>query len=425
MIAVMLGITPLIASCGAGTASWREPGDAQRDQAPNITITQPADNAADVPTSTEIEYTASDATESSVELFQLPPAAADASAPASAAPSAGASATPSAGQVAVPGTLRADGSSWVAAKQLKYSTRYTAKVTATVKGKKQSKAITFTTMAKPSSTLRVSSVIGDDQVVGVGMPVIIKLGGDVPKDQRAAVQRRLFVTAEPAQEGIWHWFNGHEVHFRPREYWQANTKLSFRAALGGLPLGNDRYGANDITVSAKIGPQLIMAIDNRTKQMTVTENGTVLKTIPVSLGKPSSPSASGHLVIMAKNQEEWFDSSTYGVPADSTDGYRTLVQFTQRLTWDGEYIHAAPWSVGDQGRRNVSHGCTNISGPDAEWLFGITHIGDPVTITHTEEHVTWGNGYTDWDISYAEYAKGSALPPPSQSASASPLPSQS
>jgi lipoprotein-anchoring transpeptidase ErfK/SrfK len=158
--------------------------------------------------------------------------------------------------------------------------------------------------------------------------------------------------------------------------------------------------------------------------MTVTQDGAVLKTLPVSLGKPASPSSSGKLVVMVKMKEEWFDSSTYGVPADSKDGYRTLVHFTQRLTWDGQYIHAAPWSVADQGRRNVSHGCVNVSDADAEWLFGLTLLGDPVIVTGTEERVQWGNGWTDWEVDFDEYVRrgGTATATASGTPSASPSP---
>ena len=265
-------------------------------------------------------------------------------------------------------------------------------------------------MQKPASTVRVSSAVGDNQVVGVGMPLILTMNADVAKDQRADFQRRLFVATDPPQEGAWNWFNAHEVHFRPKEYWQDGTKISLRAGIGGLPLGNNRYGANDITVQAEVGQRLVITVENSTKQMTVAQDDKVLKTLPVSLGKPSSPSSSGNMIIMVKNTQEWFDSSTYGVPADSKDGYRTLVKFTERLTWSGEYIHAAPWSVGDQGHRNVSHGCVNISDADAEWLFGLTHLGDPVIIHGTETHLQWGNGYTDWDISFADYVKGGAVP---------------
>ena len=83
---------------------------------------------------------------------------------------------------------------------------------------------------------------------------------------------------------------------------------------------------------------------------------------------------------MIKNEWEWFDSTTFGIPSDSPGGYRTKVYWPERLTWDGQYIHAAPWSVADQGHRNVSHGCVNVSDDNAQWLFGITHLGHPVIV---------------------------------------------
>jgi lipoprotein-anchoring transpeptidase ErfK/SrfK len=400
-----LGSALLLAGCGGSDAAWHSAGDraASKDPAPDITVSQPANDATGVPTAVEIVYTTTgDGGQATVELT-----AADGT--------------------AVPGAPRPDGAAWLPAKQLKYDTRYTAKVSTTVKGKVQTETVAFTTMPRPAGLVRVSSVVGDDQVVGVGMPLILTLSADVAKAQRADVQRRLFVTADPPQEGAWNWFNAHEVHYRPKEYWKAGTKLSLRAALGGLPIGNNRYALNDLTVHAAIGKALIMKVDNGTKQMTVTEDGRVVRTIPVSLGKATSPSASGNMIVMIKSAEEWFDSSTYGVPADSKDGYKTLVKFVQRLTWDGEYIHAAPWSEADQGHRNVSHGCTNVSTVNAEWLFGVTHIGDPVIVTGTEEHLKWGNGYTDWDIPFEEYAKGGASPAPSApgSGSAGPSPTRS
>ena len=44
-----------------------------------------------------------------------------------------------------------------------------------------------------------------------------------------------------------------------------------------------------------------------------------------------------------------------------SEGYRTEIDYAQRITWSGEFIHAAPWSEGEQGQRNVSHGCVNVS----------------------------------------------------------------
>ena len=64
------------------------------------------------------------------------------------------------------------------------------------------------------------------------------------------------------------------------------------------------------------------------------------------------------------------------------------------------------------------------------WLWQLTHVGDPVIVKGTGSPLEWGNGYTDWDRSFDEYVKGSALPPPPPvagpaPASASPAPSPS
>jgi hypothetical protein len=156
-------------------------------------------------------------------------------------------------------------------------------------------------MDKPGQLVRVQAYNGDNTVYGVGMPIIVRFGTNVPQNARAAVQKRLFVKTDPPQEGVWHWISsnyhdpGSEVHFRPKVYWQPKTKISVRIATGGLPWGFDGiYGANDLTLDFSIADSFIMDVDNATKQMTVTQNGQVTQTIPVSLGKPSTPSSSGH-----------------------------------------------------------------------------------------------------------------------------------
>ncbi|NJC66468.1 L,D-transpeptidase family protein [Planosporangium flavigriseum] len=392
-VAVALAGLLTIAACGPGKSSpatkVRTPTPAaSTPAAPTAAISFPADGATDVPTSAEIAFRTENARSATVTL-----------ADATGAP--------------VEGAARPDNSAWMPNAQLKYSTRYTAKVSATgASGNETSKTVTFTTMDRPDNLISVRSQLGDDLVYGVGMPVVVNFGDDIPADQRANVEKRLFVASEPAQEGAWNWFNGHEVHFRPREYWQAGTKLSIRLATGGLPFGGGAYGATDVTVRTSIGDKFVMTVDNATKTMSVTRNDQEIKTMPVSLGKPSAPSSSGNMIVMVKNEWEWFDSSTYGVPVDSQDGYRTKVSWPQRLTWGGQYIHAAPWSVGDQGRRNVSHGCTNISMENAEWLWHQTHVGDPVIVKGTERGLDWGDGWTDWNVPWEEYLKGSALPRP-------------
>jgi lipoprotein-anchoring transpeptidase ErfK/SrfK len=363
----MLGGLAALTACGtSGGANWRNadgtaPAAAAAAAAPaGISVTAPANGATDIPTMADATGT----------------------------------------QVA--GALRADGTTWAPAAQLKYSTAYTA--TVTTPGAKEPTTVTFTTMAKPGKTISVSTPISDAKTYGVALPIVLTFGSDIPKERRAAVEKRLTVTSEPAQEGAWNWFDAREVHFRPKEYWQEGTKISVRAAIGGLPLSGTAYGAKDLTISATIGERIEMVTDNATHTMTVTKQGQVLRQIPISLGKASTPSSSGAMVVMEKNESEIFTST------DPNDPYRETVYWTQRLTISGQYIHAAPWSVDSQGKNNVSHGCTNMSNENAKWLWGITHVGDPVTVKGTPRPLDWGNGWTDWDRSFEDYRKGSALP---------------
>ncbi len=313
-------------------------------------------------------------------------------------------------QKPVTGGMRADGSAWVPDRPLKYRSTYTATVTATGDdGTTTNRTTTFSTMAKPGGS-RVGSglYLFDGVTYGVAMPVVVEFDEAVPQAARAQVERRLFVTSTPPQPGAWGWLSDRQVLYRGPAYWQRGTKLTVRTALEGLPIGA-RYGDADRRATGTIGDALIIEVDNGTKQMTVTKNGALLRTLPVSLGRPSMPSSSGTTVIMEKLEKTVFDTRSDPNPANR---YVTPVDFAQRLTWGGEYIHSAPWSVAQQGHTNVSHGCVNVSADNAAWLFSLTHVGDPVTIRGTERRLVPGNGWTAWDVSWPEYLKLSALPHP-------------
>jgi lipoprotein-anchoring transpeptidase ErfK/SrfK len=262
-------------------------------------------------------------------------------------------------------------------------------------------------MTSPQRETGTGLYLATGETYGVGMPVVVEFDPPVPRARRAGVQRRLFVRSDPPQPGVWRWYGGRQVLYRPPRHWLPGTTLSVRAALRGVPTGGDAFGDADRTARVRIGRAFRMDIDNRTKQMTVFTGDRLLRRMPVSLGKPSTPSSSGRLVVMGKEYVTVFDTRREG-----PQGYRIRVNYAQRITWRGEFIHAAPWSVGDQGHRNVSHGCVNISWSDAEWLFARTRIGDPVTVRGTGVPVEPGNGWTVWDLPWTQYVKGSALPVP-------------
>ena len=399
IIAVLAVVAALgLAGCGGSKpGSTRQGGSgggasqAQDDSKAVAKITEPAAGATDVPASTEISFSTEQATSSKFELKD-------------------ATGNPVRGALRnVSGTGEVGGkSSWVPRQALQYGTQYTATLTATDAGGKEATATSiFTTMAKPAKTVRVSSFLGDNAVVGVAMPLIVRFSRSIPEDRRADVQRRLFVTSSPRQVGIWHWVSPTEIRYRPKVYWRSGTKISYRLATGGLPMGDGYYGRSDITVVASVGPKVVLTVDNKSKMMTVTRDGKLLRKIPVSLGKAKTPSSSGTMVIIEKLRKTVFDTFAELGPEE---GYRTDIEYAQRLTWGGEYSHAAPWSEGVQGQTNVSHGCVNISMANAKWLFGITKMGDPVVVKGTGRELQNGNGWTDWNMTWSEYVGGSAIP---------------
>lgn len=302
---------------------------------------------------------------------------------------------------AIAGELRPDATSWVPAQPLEHGRTYTASVTAAGEmGESETKGTTFTTMSRPGGG-RVGSglYLFNGNTYGPAMPVVIEFESDIPAAARASVARRLFVRTEPAQPGRWHWHSARMVLYRAEKYWQPGTTITVRSGLSGHPIGN-RFGDVDRSATVKIANRtLVMEVDNATKQMTVTRDGQVIRTLPVSLGKEKTPSSSGHMVIMEKAEETVFDTRA----TDGPDGYRIDIQYAQRVTWGGEYIHSASWSVKDQGVRNVSHGCVNVAPDNARWLFEQTMVGDALIVKGTERKLQSGNGWTAWDIPWESY----------------------
>nr|WP_239090987.1 Ig-like domain-containing protein [Asanoa iriomotensis] len=328
---------------------------------------------------------------------------------------------------AVGGAMRDDNTSWVPGAPLKYDTDYTATVVATsTGGQAETKKISFSTRGKSGNDVGSGLYLFNGKTYGVAMPVVVEFTPGIAEKDRAAVEKRLFVKTDPPQPGVWSWVStGTQAYYRAPDYWRPGTTITVRAALEGIPLSNGRVGDQDRKASAKIGDKFEMKVDNKTKKMQVLKNDKLVKTFPVSLGKPSTPSSSGTLIVMDKQEHTVFDTFAELGPEE---GYRTDIDFAQRLTWGGEFIHSAPWSVADQGVRNVSHGCVNLAPDNASWLFGQTKVGDPITIKGTERKAEPGNGWTAWNQTWAQFVKGSALPVPANlrpattSAAATPTP---
>ncbi len=246
------------------------------------------------------------------------------------------------------------------------------------------------------------------ETVGVGMPVIVTF--DVPVTDRASIEKHMSVSASPQQAGSWHWLSSTEVHWRPKHYWQAGSHVSVDVDVNSIPAGAGVYGQESRHVDFNIGDANVYKVDAQSDQMRVFQNGSLLRTIPITTGKPGFTTRSGTKVIIEKFATKRMNSETIGIGKSSAEYYDLSdVQWAMRVTYSGEFLHAAPWSIADQGHANVSHGCTGLSPENAKWLYDMSRRGDVVEYTGTDRPMTLTNGYGDWNDSYAAWKSGSAL----------------
>ena len=310
----------------------------------------------------------------------------------------------------VPGKMSGDNMTWVAGALLEPGTAYTVTTVARRSdGADKTLRSTFQTVDLSLDQQTYPSVAPlDGETVGVGMPVIVSF--DVAVKDKATIEKHLKVTSTPKQPGAWHWISDHEVHWRPKSYWRAGTDVSVDVDINSVPAGAGIFGQEDRHVEFHVGSANIYKVNAQTHQMQVFSDGQLLRTIPITTGKPGFTTRSGVKVIIEKFREKRMNSETVGIAQNDPEYYDIDdVEYAMRVTYSGEFIHAAPWSVGSQGYANVSHGCTGMSTANAGWLYNITKRGDVVEYTGTDRAMESTNGYGDWNIPFPTYAEGSAL----------------
>ena len=113
--------------------------------------------------------------------------------------------------------------------------------------------------------------------------------------------------------------------------------------------------------------------------------------------------AGPHVVL---NKERWhsMSSASYGLSDPSNPFYYAPedVQYCTRITYSGEFLHAAPWNH-SLGRANLSHGCVNLGVADARWVFENFLLGDVVEVKHSPKPIPIWDGLGDWAVSFDKY----------------------
>ena len=192
------------------------------------------------------------------------------------------------------------------------------------------------------------------------------------------------ISSNPPVAGTFYWTTDTQVRWRPYNFWPAGTVVNI-----------DASGAKS---NFRVGDTLIATVDDKTHQMTITRNGVVVNTFPVSMGMPDGKheTKNGTYYVLEKFPTVVMDSSTYGVPVNSPYGYKLNVQWAVRIDNSGAFVHSAPWSVADQGKRNVTHGCINLGPDNAKWFYDNFGSGDPVIIKNSVGLYNNPDGADDW-----------------------------
>ncbi|WP_433167976.1 L,D-transpeptidase [Kribbella sp. CA-247076] len=309
---------------------------------------------------------------------------------------------------AVAGSFNADKNQWTSVPQLEPGAAYT--LTGSAEGTDGAVVpikSTFRTL-KATKNLKASVAPLNGETVGVAMPIQIYWNN--PVTDRAAVEKRLKVTTSVPVDGSWHWMSSKQVNYRPKNYWPAGTKVTVDIGTQGVNAGKGVWGSAGREISFSIGKSVVTKVDVKKHKMYVTINGKLARTIPITAGKSGFTTRSGAKVIMEKYPTKRMDARTVGIQPGDPEYYDIHdVKWAQRVTSSGEFMHGAPWSSGSQGTENVSHGCVGMSLANGQWYFQQTLRGAPVIVTGTTRTMEPGNGWTDWNMTWAAYKAGSAL----------------
>lgn len=314
--------------------------------------------------------------------------------------------TPAGGGAPVVGKISPDGSTWTTQEVLKFKTQYNYSFTVVdTAGKETKKTQTFTTVSAAYEA-DASIYPRNGTTAGSGQPIEINFSE--PVVDKVAMEKRVAITVSSGQPVAWHWYSDKKVRIRPEAFWASGTTVTVDMKLLGVDFGNNMIGNGDVVSTFTTGPQRIAVVDDTTKTMNVYSDGQLLHTAPVSLGGEDWLSPTGYAVILEQERKSNFNAGSIGLkPGDKGYYAPMVVDYANRLTWSGVYVHQALESAwGAIGRVNVSHGCVGLLPDDAAWFFNNMKTGDVVQILNTgAPAVEPLEGFGDWNIPWASYAQ--------------------
>jgi len=315
----------------------------------------------------------------------------------------------------VKGALSADHRSWSSAEVLGYDRSYRLQASAVdPAGAVTSSDTSFSTLKPANMTMPyIQTAAGGAVRPGVtfGVGQVVRVHFDEPIPDRKAAQAALSVQTVPAQLGAFSWLDDSNVYWRTKNYLKPGTRVTITAKVYGKDFGGSLYGQADVSTWFRVGAKHVSIADNRDKMIKVYANDKLIKTIPTSMGRDvripgdhgpiDLRTNSGPHVVVGGEKDIDMNSASFGL-SKGENAYRTKVPVGVRISYDGEYVHWADWSVAQQGKVNVSHGCLNVSPANAYWFYNFSKPGDIVDVRNTGRNLAeWNSGY--WNVSWAKW----------------------
>ncbi|MGA4839507.1 Ig-like domain-containing protein [Streptomyces sp. G45] len=311
----------------------------------------------------------------------------------------------------VAGRIAPDGMSWrpVDDGPLALAAEYTVDAVALDgHGRRSARHTTFTTYV-PEERFIAYATPENRATVGTGMIVSLEFNREITR--RAAVERAIRVTAEPAVEVRPHWFGKDRVDFRPEKYWKPGTRVTVALDLRDVEAAPGVYGLQRKTFSFTVGRSQVSRVDAAAHTMEVRRDGELISTVPITAGAPKTTTYNGKMVVTEMLEVTRMDGRTvgFGGEYDIPD-----VPHAMRLTTSGTFLHGNYWAPDAPGNRNVSHGCVGLrdvkggsSKTPAGWFFDRSLIGDVVEVVNSDDRtVAPDNGLGGWNMSWEDWKDG-------------------
>jgi lipoprotein-anchoring transpeptidase ErfK/SrfK len=325
----------------------------------------------------------------------------------------------------VEGTLNADRTAWEPTQRLDFARSYTMTVNSTSNaGVPLSRTTTFNTLVANNYVhpyIEVQGGFAPNPDVRYGVGTIVIAHFDEAIQDKALAEKNMIVRTEPPVAGSWNWISDSVAHWRPQNYYAPGTRIDVHLNTFGLPLGEGLYGQADAHATINIGDSRVSVANDITKQVSVFENGRLVRTMPTSMGRGGTSTLGnktfhwwtppGTYTVLDKAETIIMDSSTYGVPQGTALSYKRTVGYATRISTDGIYVHHLDDTLWAQGNTNMSSGCLNLNLDNAKFYFQQAQPGDIVEVRYTGgPPLTVAQG-GDWSIPWNDWVRGSALSP--------------